>query len=112
MRQPTNKALAVLGLLRELGPSTVNQVADAMRERTPCGACNGTRDGADSRWGCRRCYGSGRVPFRTAGDPADLVLVPIALLPDVQRRRPRQEGEGDQGRPGDARRSDDAEIEV
>lgn len=63
MRPPSNKALAVLVLLREIGRSTCNEIADEMRKRTPCGVCNGTGEGDDSRWGCRRCYGRGRVPF-------------------------------------------------
>lgn len=89
MRQPSNKALAVLGLLRELGPSTVNEVADELRQRTPCGACNGTGDGEDSRWGCRRCYGRGRVPFGYSD--AYVALKQLMGHGLVTRRHPRDE---------------------
>lgn len=63
VRKPTNKALAVLAVLREVGEVTCDSLAAAVRERTPCGQCNGTGKGDDSRYGCRRCYGHGYVSF-------------------------------------------------
>jgi hypothetical protein len=59
----SNKALVVLELLRESGEMTCHQVADTIRERTPCGQCGGTGEGDDSRFGCRSCYGRGQVGF-------------------------------------------------
>lgn len=89
MRQPTNKALAVLGLLREIGEATVNEVSDEMRTRTPCGACNGTGEGDDERYGCRRCYGRGKVLF-TYSD-AYRALMQLRGHGLVSRRHPRDE---------------------
>lgn len=59
----SNKALFVLEVLRHEGELTVNQVADAVEERLPCPACDGTGQGDHLRFGCRRCYGRGRVLF-------------------------------------------------
>ncbi|MDQ5822460.1 MAG: hypothetical protein M3540_13575 [Actinomycetota bacterium] len=63
MRALSNKALAVLGLLREGGERSCREVAATIRERTPCGVCDGTGEGDDSRYGCRKCYGRGQVSF-------------------------------------------------
>ena len=62
-RALSNKALVVLALLRKGGEWTCQDVADTIRERTPCGVCNGSGEGDDSRWGCRKCYGRGRAHF-------------------------------------------------
>lgn len=59
----TNKQRVVLELLRGEGPRTCLELADMVRQRTPCGFCDGTGEGDDSRYGCRRCYGHGLVPF-------------------------------------------------
>lgn len=63
MRQPSNKALAVLALLRELGETTCKRLGEEMMERTPCPACGGTGEGDCSWYGCCKCYGRGRVLF-------------------------------------------------
>ncbi len=59
----TNKQVAVLELLRAEGAMTCKRVAALITEATPCGECNGTGDGEDKRWGCRKCYGRGRARF-------------------------------------------------
>lgn len=59
----TNKQIAVLELLREKGELTAKEVGEILTERTPCGACSGTGEGDDTRWGCRRCYGRGQAHF-------------------------------------------------
>lgn len=63
-RSLSNKALSVLALLREDGGEhTCKEIAERIKARTPCGHCDGTGDGDDSHYGCRRCYGRGRAPF-------------------------------------------------
>jgi hypothetical protein len=89
VRKPTNKALAVLALLREMGESSVNAVANEMRKRTPCGACGGTGEGDDWRYGCRRCYGRGQVPFGYSDAYQALKQLRVHGL--VERRRPLNE---------------------
>lgn len=82
-RQPSNKALAVLALLREQGELTCKEVAHEIRQRTPCGGCHGTGAG-DSRFGCAACYGRGLVPFHY-GD-AYVCLAQLRKLGLVRRR--------------------------
>lgn len=65
-RPLSNKTLAVLGLLRDLGEVTCQNVADEMRARTPCGSCQGTGDGDGNEWGDET---RGHV-YRAAGEPA------------------------------------------
>lgn len=62
-RALSNKAQAVLALLREGGERTCKDIAATITERTPCGTCNGTGEGDDSRWGCYPCLGRGQAFF-------------------------------------------------
>jgi hypothetical protein len=63
MRPLNNKALAVLAVLREGGERPCKDIATTIQENTLCGHCNGTGQGDDSRYGCRRCYGRGQALF-------------------------------------------------
>lgn len=89
MRQPNNKALAVLGVLRESGELACDSLWRTLRERTPCGACNGTGEGDDSHYGCRRCYGRGLVPFGYSD--AYVALKQLETRGLVTRRHPLDE---------------------
>jgi hypothetical protein len=63
-RAITNKQLAVLAVLREFPAGiTAQKMADLIRERTPCGTCDGTGEGPHEHWGCHACYGHGVVRF-------------------------------------------------
>jgi hypothetical protein len=62
VRRLTNKQVTVLELLRDVGPLTVNEIAEKVTAQTICSVCDGTGEG-DSRFGCGACYGRGHPYF-------------------------------------------------
>lgn len=89
MNALSNKAIVVLALLRENGEMSCKDIAETIHQRTPCGDCNGTGEGDDSRYGCRRCYGRGRA-FFTYSD-AYVALTQLRKRRLVSRRHLRDE---------------------
>ena len=87
MKPLTNKQVAVLELLRAEGELSAKRVAALIEERTPCGACNGSGEGDDSRYGCHPCYGRGRMFFGYGAAYAALIRLEKAGL--VLRRQDR-----------------------
>ena len=89
MRPLNNKQVVVLELLRAEGEMSANDAADMIRGRTPCASCNGSGEGDDSRYGCRRCYGHGHVLFSYSDAYTALERLRRAGL--VNRRHPLDE---------------------
>jgi len=85
-RKPSNKALAVLGVLREHGELPAKRVAAIVMEQTPCPECDGTGKGDCNYHGCCQCYGRGRVCF--AYSDAFTALKQLQAQGLVTRRHP------------------------